>query len=376
MNDEFIAVNEPLFEGNEKKYINECIDTGWISSEGAFVNRFENAMAEYIGKKYGISVTNATAGLDIAVEVLDLKPEDEVIMPTFTIISCILPLIKRGIVPVLVDSDRYTFNMKTDEIEAKITAKTKAIMVVHIYGLSVDMDKVLELAKKYNLKIIEDAAEVHGLEYKGRKCGAFGDISIFSFYANKIITTGEGGMILTDDEKIANKCKEIRNLCFKPERRFVHDQIGFNYRMTNMQAAIGLAQLENIENHINKKREIGKKYNELLQGVTEINLPIEKTEYCNNIYWVYGITIKEEIDLSAETLMKKLKSEGIGTRPFFYPMHRQPVLKNMGMFNNEWYKDAEYLAEKGLYLPSGLGISEEEIETVACKLLKVLKMEE
>lgn len=373
--DKFIPVNEPLLNGNEKKYINECVDTGWISSEGEFVKRFENDMASYVGKKYGISVTNATAALEIAIDALGLNPGDEVIMPTFTIISCILPLVKRGIIPVLVDSDEQTFNMKVDEIEKKITKKTKAIMVVHIYGITVDMDKVLELAKTYDLKIIEDAAEVHGQEYKGRRCGSFGDVSVFSFYANKIITSGEGGMIITDDEKIANKCKSLRNLCFLPEKRFIHEELGFNYRMTNMQAAIGLAQLEKIDEHIEKKHFIGKKYNELLAGIEQINLPLSKTEYCQNIYWIYGITIKKEVNLSAQQIMDRLKEEGIGTRPFFYPMHKQPVLNDMGLFNNETYEGAEYLYEKGFYIPSGLGITEEQMEIVSEKLKKVFDTE-
>ena len=374
--DKFIPVNTPLLDGNEKKYVEECVETGWISSEGEFVKRFEESMAHFVDRKYGISVTNATAGLEVAVAALGLKAGDEVIMPTFTIVSCIIPLVNRGIVPVLIDSDEKTFNMKVDEIESKITPKTRAIMVVHIYGLTVEMDKVLELAKKYNLKIIEDAAEVHGQTYKGKKCGSFGDISVFSFYANKIIATGEGGMIVTDSEELATKCKSIRNLCFKPERRFVHDELGFNYRMTNTQAAIGLAQLEKIDEHIEKKHFIGRKYTELLKDVDSINLPIAKTDYCENIYWVYAITLKKDYKMNAIQVMDKLKEEGIGTRPFFYPMHKQPVFNNKGMFVNEKYEGAEYISEKGFYVPSGIGITEEEMEIVADKVKKVLKMGE
>ena len=241
----FIPVNEPLLDGNEKKYINECIDTGWISSEGPFVERFEKSFAEYNSRKYGIAVSNGTAALEIAVAALGLSVGDEVILPTFTIISCANAIIKAGAVPVPVDSCADTWNMNVDLIEEKITEKTKAIMAVHIYGLPVDMDPVLELAGKYNLKIIEDAAEAIGLDYKDRKCGSFGDVSTFSFYPNKHITTGEGGMILTDDEDVYGACREYRNLCFQPgKRRFVHEKIGWNYRITNIQAALGLAQLE------------------------------------------------------------------------------------------------------------------------------------
>jgi len=369
----FIAVNEPLLNGNEKKYLKQCIDTGWISSEGEFVTRFENEMASYVGRNYGISVTNATAALEVAIDALDFAVGDEIIMPAFTIISCILPMIKRGIVPVLVDADINSWNMDIDQIETKITDKTKAIMVVHIYGMPCEMDKILELSRKYNLKIIEDAAEVHGQEYKGKKCGSFGDISIFSFYANKIITTGEGGMIVTDDPELAARCKSIRNLCFKPEQRFVHDELGFNYRMTNIQAALGVAQLEKIDDHIKRKREIGKKYNKLLKNESKINLPMENADYSENIYWVYGVTLKKEIKVSASKVMEMLKERGIGTRPFFYPMHKQPVLNKMGLFLNQEYPVSEYLYEKGFYLPSGLGITDAQIRMSAEALIEVLK---
>ena len=238
-------VNTPLLNGNEKKYLNECIETGWISSEGPFVKRFEDEMSSYIGRKYATACTSGTAALDIAVSILHLKEDDEVIMPSFTIISCAQALVKQGVKPVLVDSDLKTFNMKIEDMESKITAKTKAIMIVHIFGLTVDIDPILDLAKKYDLKIIEDAAQMMGQEYKGKKCGSFGDVSIFSFYPNKQITTGEGGMVLCDDEKLDRRAKSFRNLCFG-EDRFIHEELGYNYRMTNMQAALGVAQLENI----------------------------------------------------------------------------------------------------------------------------------
>ena len=238
----FIPVNEPLLNGNEKKYLCDCIDTGWISSEGPFVKEFEQKMSASVGRKYGIAVSNGTAALEIAVQALGIGEGDEVIMPTFTIISCAMAVTKLGAVPVLIDSDLYTWNMKVNEIEAKITDRTKAIMIVHLYGLPVEVDKVLELARKYQLKVIEDAAEMHGQTYKGKPCGSFGDVSTFSFYPNKHITTGEGGMIVTNNDELAERCRLLRNLCFRKDIRYVHDELSDNYRFTNLQAAVGLAQ--------------------------------------------------------------------------------------------------------------------------------------
>lgn len=365
---QFIPVNEPLFIGNEKKYLNQCIESGWVSSEGSFVKKFEDTFSKYVDRKYGIAVCNGSAALDIAIKVLNIKAGDEVIMPTFTIISCALSIIRLGAIPVLVDCDPETWCMDTSQIEAKITTKTKAIMVVHIYGLPVDMEPVMSLAKKYNLKIIEDAAEAHGLEYKNKKCGSFGDLSVFSFYPNKIITTGEGGMVVSNDESLAVKCQFYRNLCFKAEERFVHDELGWNFRMSNIQAAIGLAQLEQIKTFIEKKKHIGRLYTKLLSSVKNIKLPITKTQYSGNIYWVYSILLKSDISFSANVAMQKLKAENIGTRPFFYPMHKQPVFKKMGLFKNESYPVSENLANKGFYIPSGLSITDQQIKYIAEKI--------
>jgi len=366
-----IPVNTPLLNGNEKKYLNECIDTGWISSEGPFVTRFENEMAAYVGRKFATACANGSAALDIAIKALELQKGDEVIMPSFTIISCAQSLVMQEIKPVLIDSDFYTFNMNVEEIESKITSKTKAIMIVHIYGLSVDVDPILALAKKYNLKIIEDAAQMHGQEYKGKKCGSFGDISIFSFYPNKHITTGEGGMVLTNDEHLDQRAKSLRNLCFTTNR-FIHDELGWNYRMTNMQAALGVAQLEQIDTIIHKKRVIGNSYNELLNDINTINLPIKKTSYCENIYWVYAITLKDEYKKSAKEIMEELAQYKIGTRPFFYPMHQQPVFNKMGLFLDTYLPNSEKLYEKGFYIPSGLALTQEDIIEVSDVLHKVL----
>jgi perosamine synthetase len=360
---DFIPVNEPLLDGNEKKYLLECIETGWISSEGPFIKQFEEKFAARVGRKHGIAVTNGTAAIDAAVDSLGIGPGDEVIMPTFTIISCITQIVRCGAIPVLVDSDSVTWNMDITQIEAKITARTKAIMVVHIYGLPVDMLPVLDIAKRHNLKIIEDAAEMHGQTYHGKPCGSFGDISTFSFYPNKHLTTGEGGMIVTDDDELAETCRSLRNLCFQPEKRFVHERLGWNLRMTNMQAAIGLAQLERLDDFIQRKRMMGQRYTELLIDLPGLQLPLAHTGYANNIYWVYGLLLDKSAGLNTVDIMKRLAAKGIGTRPFFYPMHLQPVLKRLGFFSNdEQYPIAESFYERGFYLPSGMALNDVQIE--------------
>lgn len=364
-NKEFIPVNTPLLNGNEKKYLNECIDTGWISSEGPFIKQFEEGFAKKMGRKYGIAVSNGSVALDTSMIALGIKEGDEVIMPTFTIICCASAITRVGAVPVLVDSDPVTWNMDVSQIEAKITPRTKAIMVVHIYGIPVDMDKVIALATKYDLKIIEDAAEEHGQHYKGKPIGSFGDISCFSFYPNKHITTGEGGMIATDDPVLAERCRSLRNLCFKAERRFVHDELGYNYRMTNIQAAIGLAQLERMDEFVAKKRHIGKIYNELLGDIKGIQLNLPSTAYAESIYWVYGIVLKDEVPFDAAEAIRRLDSIGVGARPFFWCMHEQPVFQKMGLFKNEKYPVSENMARRGFYIPSGLGLTDEQIISAA-----------
>ena len=365
-----VPVNEPQFLGNEKKYLLRCINDGFVSSAGSFVEKFEKKFAKKVNRKFAISVVNGTAALQLAFESLNLKKGDEVILPSFTIISCILPVIRCGAKPVLVDSDPVTWNMNVNQVKEKITSKTKAIIAPHIYGLPIDMDPLLKIAKKNNLKIIEDAAEVLGLKYKNRTCGSFGDVSTFSFYANKHITTGEGGMIVTNDKKIAEKCKSLRNICFNSKRRFMHHDLGWNYRFTNLQSAIGLAQLEKLNKFINKKRRIGKFYNNGLSKIKSFNLPLDKTKYAKNIYWVYGILLKKNSNISLETLMKKLKDSGIETRNFFWPLHKQPVFKKMGLFKKVKLPVSEYLAKNGLYLPTGMSLTLSQQKFVISKVKK------
>lgn len=363
---EFIPVNTPLFAGNEKKYLNECIDSGWISSEGPFVSAFETQFSAYIGPKYGIAVSSGSAALDIALKVLELDPGAEIIIPTFTIISPVLSILNCNCIPVFVDNDPNTWNMDISQIESHITVKTKAILVVHIYGLPVDMNAIKTLADKYNLLIIEDAAEMHGQTCNGTKCGALGDISIFSFYPNKHITTGEGGMILCHSLSLAEKCRKLRNLSFEPDKpRFVHYEKGWNYRMTNLQAAIGVAQLEQIEAFLNKKRRMGAYYQQQLGFLKEHNfqLPLSSTAYAENIYWVFGLVAPSEAE--KDRLLQHLQKNGIGYRPFFWCIHEQPVFQKEAFITSECFPVAERHARCGFYIPSGLGMTEQNMETVS-----------
>jgi perosamine synthetase len=360
-----IPVNEPLLDGNEKRYLDACIDSGWISSEGPFVREFERKFAERVGRKYGVAVANGSAALDVAVAAVGIKSGDEVIMPTFTIISPAASVVRAGGIPVLVDSDPKTWNMDATQIEAKITERTRAIVIVHIYGLPADMDPVIEVAKKYRLKIIEDAAEMHGQTYRGKPCGSFGEVSIFSFYPNKHITTGEGGMVVTNDEVFADRCSSLRNLCFQPQKRFVHEELGWNFRITNMQAALGLAQLERLDEFVVRKRRMGQRYTELLSDMPGLQLPVKRTEYAENIYWVYGLVLKDDLPFESEEAMRRLSAREIGSRPFFWCMHEQPVFRKAGLFKGERYPVAENLSRRGFYIPSGLALTEEQMETVS-----------
>lgn len=369
-----IPVNEPLITEKELEYVTEAVKSGWISSEGRFIKAFEQKFAEHSERKQGIAVNNGTNALILALRALVLPAGSEVIVPSFTIISCAMACIYNNLVPVFIDSEEETWNMDVSRIEEKITPNTRAIMPVHIYGHPVDMDEVLRIAEKYKLLVIEDFAEAIGSEYKGKNCGSFGDISCASFYANKVITTGEGGMCLTDDDKLAEKLRTLRNLAFVPEKRFLHYELGFNFRMTNIQAAIGLAQTERIEEHVERKVRTGKTYNELLKPLEEkgfIKLPVEK-EWAKNSYWMYGIVLNERAGLSAATAMKRMADKGVQTRPFFYPMHCQPVFESYPWFMKESLPISERIYEYGFYLPSGLTLTEEQIRKSAECLREVV----
>lgn len=367
---QIVPVNEPLIGPKELKYVSEAVRSGWISSEGKYIRAFEEKFSNYVNRKHGITVNNGTNALVLALRALDFPESSEVIIPSFTIISCALACVYNNLVPVFVDSEKDTWNMDAAKIQIKITKKTKAIMPVHIYGHPCDMDTISKIARKNKLVVVEDFAEAIGSEYKGRRCGGFGRISCASFYANKVVTTGEGGMCLTDDRDLAERLRKLKNLGFVPGKRFFHEELGFNFRMTNVQAAIGLAQLESIEERVKKKIRIGKTYTKLLKPLEDkglIRLPIRK-DWARNTYWMYGVVLNEKKGLKAAEAMKKLKEEGIQTRPFFCPMHLQPAFKKYSWFKKEKMPVSEKLYEYGFYLPSGLALTEKQLHRV-CETL-------
>jgi perosamine synthetase len=363
-----IPVNEPLLGESELQRVAECVRTGWVSSSGSFIEEFEQKWAAYCGVKYGVAMSNGTVALQAAVACLDPSPGAEVITPAFTIVSCALAAVYSRCTPVLVDSDPNTWCMDPARIEERITKRTKAIMPVHIYGHPVDMDPVLEVATRHGLTVIEDAAEAHGATYKGRRCGGLGHLSCFSFYANKIVTTGEGGMVLTNYERLAERLRSLRNLGFRSDRRFYHTDLGHNFRLTNVQAAIGVAQLERVEQSLAHKRWVGQAYTERLKDLLELQLPVER-EWATNVYWMYGVVLRESAGMDAAEFAKRLAERGVMTRPFFLGMHEQPVFRQMGLFQGESYPVAERLARQGLYLPSGMTLTQEQLDRV-CEAVK------
>lgn len=363
-----IPVSEPLLDDRALAYVQEAVRTGWISSEGRFIAEFECRWAEYCGVTHGVAVCNGTVALELAMAALALPAGSEVILPSFTIISCAAAVLRRGCRPVLVDCEPDTWCLNVTEVRRKITGKTRAIMPVHIYGHMADMNPLLELAHEFDLAIVEDAAEAHGAEYHGRRAGGIGTLGCFSFYANKIVTTGEGGMVVTNDAKLADRARSLRNLAFRRDQRFLHTEIGYNFRMTNLQAAIGLAQVERIGDHVSRKRRMAALYSERLRDIKGIRLPVERPSV-KNVYWMYGIVLDDSIDINAAKLSALLKEQGIDTRPFFLGMHEQPVLRELGLFAGESYPVTERIARRGLYLPSGLGLRESEIDQV-CEAVK------
>jgi len=367
-----IPVNRPKINPRAKKYLTECIKTNWLSAEGPFVDRFEKAFARWLGAKYATTTTSGTTSLHLALASLGIGKGDEVILPALTIGSCYFAIWYCGAVAVPVDVKPETYNIDPALIEKKITSRTKAIMVVHLYGHPCDMDSIIRLVKKYHLKLIEDAAEACGAEYKNIKVGTFGDVSCFSFYANKIITTGEGGMLVTNNKKIYEKAKKLKDLNFNLRKRFIHDGIGFNYRMTNLQAAVGLAGLEKIDKSIKYKRKMADYYNKNLRKIKNLVLPVEK-EWAKNVYWMYAVLVKEKkIGINRDRLMKILwEKYKIQTRAFFYPPNI--AFKKIGIYNHQRYPVAERLSKEGLYLPSGLGNTFSEFRKVCKALNNILK---
>ena len=368
-----IHVCEPVIGDEEREYVLDALIKNEISgSFGKYIDLFEKEFSQYCGTKFGITTTSGTTALHLALASMGIRKNDEVILSAFTNIATAYAAVYCGAKPVVVDSEPLTWNMDPNKIEDKITENTKVILPVHIYGHPVDMNSVLNLADKYNLRVVEDCAEAHGAEHLGRKVGGLGDIGCFSFYANKIITTGEGGMIVTNNEEFAEHAKLLRNLAFSKQRRFLHHHIGFNYRMTNIQAAIGLGQMRKIEKIIEKKREIAKLYNLLLNDVEGITLPIEM-DYAKNVYWMYSILVdSRKVCVDRGTLMSELGKRGIETREFFIPMNKQPAFIKMGYFKNENCPVAEGLSEKGLYLPSSINLDEEKIEFIVSTIKNII----
>lgn len=375
-----IPVNEPVLAGRELEYLQECIRTGWVSSAGRFVEEFETRWAAYCGMRHGIAVSNGSVALQIALQSLELEPGDEVIMPSFTIISCAAAIIHAGAVPVLVDADPVTFAMDAGQVEARITPRTRAIMPVHLYGHPADLDPILAIARRHDLRVIEDAAEVHGAEYLSgrdgpspswRRCGSLGDLSTFSFYANKLVTTGEGGMVLTNDTGLADRARSLRNLCFRPDRRFHHTELGLNGRLTNLQAAVGVAQVERIDQAVERKRWMGQAYAERLAGVARLQLPVEQP-WARAVYWMYAVVVEESAGMDAREFAGRLAAAGVETRPFFIGMHEQPALLDRGLFAGERYPVTDRITRQGLCLPSGLALTEAQLESVATAVRKVL----
>jgi perosamine synthetase len=366
-----IPVCEPLVTPSDIARVNDALASGWISSSGSYLDRFEERWAEQCQMPYGIAVSNGSTALDIAVALLDLKAGDEVILPTFTIISPAQSVVRAGGMPVLVDSDPVTWQMDAGQIESRIGPRTRAIIVVHIYGHPADMDPILALAERYGLTVIEDAAEAHGAEYKGRPCGGLGDISTFSFYANKLVTTGEGGMVLVRNPDQAERARGLRNLCFQPARRFFHESLGYNYRMTNVQAALGVGQLERLPSIVARKREIAGDYRKALEAIPQIQLQPEMP-WGRHVYWVFGILLNESIQMDATKIQVQLRAGGVETRPFFLGMHEQPVFHEMGLFRNERHPVAERLARRGFYIPNGLALSPQQVQKVIAEVRKIL----
>lgn len=356
-----IPVASPIFIGNENKYVVECVESGWISSNGRFIKAFEEKFAEFCGTKHALTCSNGTVALHLALLAYGIGAGDEVIVPTLTYVASANAVTYCGARPVFVDSEANTWNINPELIEAKITDTTKGIIVVHLYGHPVDMDAVMKIARKHNLVVIEDAAEAHGALYKGRVAGSLGDIATFSFYGNKIITTGEGGMVVTNDDEVAAKLRLLKGQGMSPTQRYWFPIVGYNYRMTNMQAAVGLAQLENIDWHLSKRREIARLYHQYLALLSDyIELPLEE-DWASHSFWMYTILLKNTVKLTRDEFMEALDRQGIETRPIFYPMHILPIYQE----DANSYPVANDVASRGLNLPTHGLLKEEDIVYIA-----------
>lgn len=366
----FIPVCEPLLNGNELKYITDAVSTGWISSSGKYVKMFEEAFAQYCGTKYAAGVCNGTVALHLCLIALDIKHGDEVIVPSFTMTASAFAVCYTGAMPVFVDAERETWNIDISKIEEKITPCTKAIMAVSIFGHPCDMDSIRKIADKHNLFVIEDAAESHGAEYKGVKVGNLADITAFSFFANKNLTTGEGGMITTNDNSLYEKVQYYKNMCFpyNGPRNYIHNHIGFNYRLSNLHSAIGLAQVEKAEEYVSLRERNGNLYRKYLSQIKGIQ-PQKTLPNIRHAQWMNGIVVdSQNYGKNHEQLMTHLKENNIETRVFFVGMHRQPSLIDYGCNGDDLYPVTDWLSQNGFYLPSASSLDEKTIEYI-CKII-------
>ena len=363
-----ISIANPVFNGNEKKYLDECIDTGWVSANGRFIEEFEKKFAEFCGTRYAISCSNGTVSLHLIMLGLGIGPGDEVIMPTLTYIATANTVRYCGATPVFVDSDENTFNMDPSKIEEKINEHTKAIIPVHLYGLSCDMDAIMKIANKYNIPVIEDAAEAHGAEYNGRKVGSFGLASSFSFFGNKIITCGEGGMVVTNDETLYKRMKLLKGQAVSPDKKYWHIDVGYNYRMTNMQAAVGLGQLEQIDWHIGERKRVADLYKKYLGEYEEYMVFQQEPENCKHVYWMSNVILQDAISKERDKVMQEMEACNIEMRPLFYPMHIMPP------FYDEYVccPIAEKLSARGISLPSHALLSEDDIKYICENLIYIV----
>lgn len=358
ISDAFIPIAEPLLNGNELAYVTDCITSSWVSSIGEYIPRFEEAFARFCGTKHGIAASNGTTALHLALIVAGVGPGDEVIVPSLTFVATANAVMYTGAKPILADCEPRTWNLDPADVLRKITPRTKAIIPVHLYGHPVDMEAINRIAADHKLVVIEDAAEAHGAEYKGRRVGGLGRIAAFSFYGNKIITTGEGGMLTTDDDELAEKARWLRDHGMSPTKRYWHPVIGFNYRLTNIQAALGVAQMERIEDFVARKRGIAALYNDLLKRIPGIKLPPEEP-WARNVFWMYSILVGQEFGVSRDALMEHLKSRGIDSRPFFHPIHTLPPYHD-----GQSLPVAERLAQQGMNLPSAVTLTDKDIRRV------------
>ena len=363
-----IPVAQPNFIGNEREYVIDCMDTTWISSAGKYVNQFEESFAKFCETKYAASCCNGTVALHLPLLAWDIKEGDEVIIPALTYIATCNAVKYVNATPVFVDVDPETWNIDPKKIEEKITEKTKAIIVVHLFGNPVDMDPIMDIARKHNLYVIEDAAEAHGAIYKGKKVGSIGDVGTFSFFGNKIITTGEGGMVVTNDNKLNEKMRLLKGQGVDPQKRYWHTVVGYNYRMTNIEAAIGLAQLEKIETHIGLRREIMKKYEQYLQPIKEYISFQKITEESESIYWMVSISFNDNVALERDLIMQKMQEAGIETRPVFYVINEMPPYKS-----DEKFECASKIAENSINVPTYGTLSDEDIKYVCDTLIEIVK---